>query len=132
MREGRVLLVHGLSEDERNGLQAGGFTLDIIDEGNAGGSLEEILDGKRIAHTGKSLHQVKIIVFYGYETDEELKEAVVRIRKNHVYGSIMAVVTENSYRWKFSYLLEHLLQEREDNIKMEQERRAARENAQPQ
>ncbi|MBP1917741.1 DUF3783 domain-containing protein [Youngiibacter multivorans] len=129
MREGRVLLVHGLSELERNELLGAGFSLDIVDDSNAGGTLEDILEGRSVRYEGKPHQAVKIIIFYGYETNDELKEAVVMIRKNHVYGAIMAVVTENSYRWKFSYLIEHLIEEREENRKIEQERRAREESA---
>jgi hypothetical protein len=119
----RSLLVFGLSEAEMINLSKENLTLRVIHPGNAGATLGELIEGKEIPHTGKPLSEVKIIIFSGYETNEELKEVITAIRREHVFGSIMAVMTQTNVNWKFDYFMEHLLEEREENRKIENERR---------
>ena len=44
--------------------------------------------------------------------DEEIKLAITTIRKRYKEG-IFAAVTPSSIQWKFSYLVEHLIEEKE-------------------
>lgn len=121
----RVILTYGLSEAEMEALRNEGLALRVVDEANAGGTLAELVEGKSVAHKGAPMGHVKIMIFSGYDTNDELKDLIQRIRKKHVFGSIMAVTTKTNLQWKFDYLIEHLLEEREDNKRFERERRAA-------
>lgn len=124
MIEDRKILVYGLSEDEKERLLTEDLNLHEIHNGNAGGTLAELIEEKEIPHEGAPLGVVKIMIFCGYETDDELKDLISKIRKEHVFGSIMAVITKTNLKWKFDYMIEHLLEEREDNKQFEKDRRA--------
>jgi len=124
MENNRMLLAHGLSEEDMNNLAKENLKLKVINSGNAGTILGEFLEGKEIPHEGEPLCNEKFIIFTGYETNEELKEVITTIRKEHIFGSIMAVLTETNVKWKINYFMEHLLEEREENRQLEKERRA--------
>lgn len=124
MTENRKILVYGLSDEEKERLSGEGLNLHQIHNGNAGGTLAELIENKEIAHIGEPLGVVKIMIFCGYDTNDELKELITRIRREHVFGSIMAVITKTNLNWRFDYMIEHLLEEREENKQIEKERRA--------
>jgi hypothetical protein len=124
MTEDRKILIYGLSEDEKERLYTEALALHQIHDGNAGGTLAELIEKKEIPHVGSPLGIVKIMIFCGYETNDELKDLISKIRKEHVFGSIMAVITKTNLNWKFDYMIEHLLEEREDNKQFEKDRRA--------
>lgn len=123
MNNEKVLLAYNLSSDEKEGLKEAGYNLRIINENNSGGTLLEIIEGKTIAHSGKNLKDIKMIIYSGFGIDDELKEVITFIRKNIVFGSIMAVTTKTNLKWSFDYLMEHLLEEKDENIEIEKERR---------
>ena len=124
MENNRMLLTYGLTEVEMNNLAKENLNLKEIHSGNAGTILGEFLEGKEFPHEGEPLSNEKFIIFTGYETNEELKEVISTIRREHIFGSIMAVLTETNVKWKISYFMEHLLEEREENRQLEKERRA--------
>lgn len=121
----RVILTYGLSEAEMEALGSAGLALRVVDEANAGGTLLELVEGRSVPHRGAPMGHVKIMIFSGYDIDDALKDLIQSIRKKHVFGAIMAVTTKTNLQWKFDYLIEHLLEEREDNKRFERERRAA-------
>lgn len=123
MDKERILLVYNLSDEEKQGLKRENYNIRLISKENSGGSLSEIIEGKMIAHSGKTLKDIKMIIFSGFGIDDELKEIISHIRKNIVYGSIMAVTTKTNLNWTFDYLMEHLLEEKEENIVIEKQRR---------
>lgn len=124
MSNNRKILVYGLSEEEKERLVSEGLNLHQIHNENAGGTLAELIENKEIPHVGEPLGIVKIMIFCGYDTNDELKDLISKIRKEHVFGSIMAVITKTNLTWKFDYMIEHLLEEREENKQIEKERRA--------
>lgn len=124
MSDNRKILVYGLSDEEKERLVSEGLNLHQIHDGNAGGTLAELIENKEIPHMGEPLGLVKIMIFCGFETNDELKEIISKIRQEHVFGSIMAVITKTNLKWKFDYMIEHLLEEREENRQIEKERRA--------
>ena len=124
MSENRKILVYGLSDEEKERLVSEGLNLHQIHDGNAGGTMAELIENKEIPHVGAPLGVVKIMIFCGYETNDELKEIISTIRREHVFGSSMAVITRTNLEWKFDYMIEHLLEEREENRQIEKERRA--------
>lgn len=123
MDKEKILLVYNLSDKEKKGLIEAKYKVRLINEENSGGTLSEIIDGKMIAHRGKDLKDIKMIIYSGFGIDDELKEVITHIRKNIVFGSIMAVTTKTNLNWTFDYLMEHLLEEKEENIVIEKERR---------
>lgn len=63
------------------------------------------------AHCGKLPNNEKALIFNGYN-EKELKETIKFIRR-FIEGGVLAVVTEQSSKWTFDYLIEHLIEERE-------------------
>lgn len=120
----KKVLVYGLSEEEKEKLRGEGLTLHEIHQGNAGGTLGELIENKEIPHEGAPLGVVRIMIFCGYEPDDHLKELISRIRREHIFGAIMALITKTNIAWRFDYMIEHLLEEREENKQIEEERRA--------
>ena len=124
MSENKKILVYGLSETEMAHLRGEGLHLHEIHQGNAGGTLGELIENKEVPHVGESLGVVKIMIYCGFEADDHLKELITKIRKEYVFGSIMALITKTNISWRFDYMIEHLLEEREENRQIEKERRA--------
>jgi hypothetical protein len=60
----------------------------------------------------KQLPEEKVVLFNNF-TDGELDKAIKSIRSNKSFKPILAVVTPTSLDWEFHYLLEHLIEERE-------------------
>jgi len=50
--------------------------------------------------------------FFKWIYEKELRETIKFIRR-FIEGGVLAVVTEQSSKWTFDYLIEHLIEERE-------------------
>lgn len=124
MTNHRQVLIYGLSPEEKDRLRSEGLTLKEVDNANGGGTLQELLDHKAVPHEGEPMGQVKIMIFAGYDTNDELKDVISKIRREHVFGAIMAVITKTNLTWRFDSMIGHLLEEREENRQIEKERRA--------
>lgn len=112
----KVLMTHGLDDLELARLELMGHKIIRIDDANGGALLREILEGKA-APAEAPLPQEKVVIFNGY-SDDELKKGVTAIRTNFTVRPIIAAVTEYSFNWSFEYLLtEHLIKDRDWNLK---------------
>lgn len=120
----KKILVYGLSHEEKTKLIDEGLTLYEIHEGNAQSTLQELVDGVDVPYDGDHLALARIMIFSGFEPDDDLKELISKIRREHVFGAIMALTTKTNLSWRFCDMISHLFEEREDNVQMEKERRA--------
>ena len=111
------MLTYGFNEDEKaviNSviLQNSLPNNRVIEETMGKMKIRDIIDGLKFDIYDISLPQEKVILFNNF-SDEELDSAIKNIRKHPELKSILAVVTETSIDWEFSYLMEHLIEERE-------------------
>lgn len=89
----------------------------IIEGNMASLKLSEILNNQ-VTHTDNiydehsKINKEKVILFNEFQ-ELELKSIIKSIRENKELGCILAVVTPTSINWTFSYLVEHLIEERE-------------------
>lgn len=113
----KQMLVYGFNEDERSFLDKMIEELKlpsyrVIEKSMAKMTLRDIINGLKIETYDKELPDDKVVIFNNF-ADEELDMAVRTIRSNKEIKPILAIVTPNSINWEFHYLLEHLLEERE-------------------
>jgi hypothetical protein len=113
----KLMLIYNLEEEET------AFLDNIIKEFNlppyktieknmANMKVRDIIEGLKIDTYDKELADEKVILFNNF-TDHELDAAIKSIRSNRNLKTILAVVTPTSTNWEFHYLLEHLIEERE-------------------
>lgn len=127
----KVLLVHGLDAMDLAKLQLMGHEMVVVDQENGGGIIRDLIDNNGKPATIE-LPEEKVIIFNGY-SDEDLKAGVIAIRSNFKDKPIIAAVTDHSYNWAFEFLLiEHLIQDRDWNLKnaREYQENLLRENQQ--
>jgi hypothetical protein len=92
----------------------------IIEKNMANMRVKDIIDGPVLGTYDKQLVDEKVVLFNNF-TDNELNIAIKTIRSNKSIKPILAVVTATSTNWEFHYLLEHLLEEREQAKKLMQQ-----------
>lgn len=83
----------------------------VIDEQKYDLVLEDIIDGKQNESINGELPNEKVVLFYQCN-DEEITSAMRQMKASYASKPIFAVVTPTSIKWKFSYLLEHLMEEK--------------------
>lgn len=116
----KCILAYCLPEEELNSLKENGFKVIEISAEMAEMTISNILDGLRFETVNANLPNETVILFNDF-SDEEIKEAVSSIRQRFK-GGIFAAVTPNSIKWKVSYLVEHLIEEREWYLKSQKGR----------
>jgi hypothetical protein len=84
----------------------------IIKENMANMKLRDIIDGPLLDTYNKELPNEQLIIFNNF-SDYELDMTIRTIRSNKNIKPILAVATPTSLNWEFHYLLEHLMEERE-------------------
>lgn len=107
----KCILVHNVPEDEINELKDDGFKIIEVSDEMTEMTIFDILNGLRFETVNADLPKEAVILFNDF-SDEEIKLTITDIRKRFKEG-IFAAVTPTSIEWKFSYLLEHLIEERE-------------------
>lgn len=83
-------------------------------------TVKDIIEGLKFQTFNQKPLDNKVILFNNF-TDNELKSTIKSIREN-IKGGILAVVTPTSIEWKFNYLVEHLIEEREWYLKQQKGR----------
>ncbi|MGG7144082.1 DUF3783 domain-containing protein [Clostridium nigeriense] len=116
----KCILAYCLPEEELNSLKEDGFKVIEISAEMAEMTISNILDGLRFETFNANLPNETVILFNDF-SDEEIKDAVRSIRQRFKDG-IFAAVTPNSINWKVSYLVEHLIEEREWYLKSQKGR----------
>jgi 16S rRNA G527 N7-methylase RsmG len=125
----KLMLVFGLSEEDTNFLNKMIEELDlphyrVIEKNMANMKIRDIIQGLKVDTYDKELPDEKIIMFNNY-ADYELDKAVRTIRANKDMKPILAIVTPTSIDWEFHYLVEHLMEEREQAKKYRQQKEQA-------
>ncbi|MBL4934724.1 DUF3783 domain-containing protein [Clostridium sp. YIM B02515] len=129
MDNNKLMLVFGLSEEDTNFLNKMIEELDlphyrVIEKNMANMKIRDIIQGLKVDTYDKELPDEKIIMFNNF-ADYELDKAVRTIRTNKDMKPILAIVTPTSIDWEFHYLVEHLMEEREQAKKYRQQKAQA-------
>ena len=117
------LLVWSFTQEEKSKLdsvlaQVGAPSAVAIKEDQGHLTLQEIIDASKGPQKAFACAE-KVIVFYNIP-QKGIIFLIEAFKKTDLPRPIYAVVTEHSINWPFSYLVEHLIEERE---KMEKKRR---------
>lgn len=108
----KCILAYGLSEEQLDKIKKRRIKVKEITKENASMRIIDILCGDESEITCDELPVgEKALIFNGYN-DKELRETI-RFIRSFVEGGVLAVVTEESSKWTFKYLIEHLVEERE-------------------
>lgn len=107
----KCILVYNTPEEEIKVLKNEGFRIIEISEEMGEMTVSDILDGLKFETINKDMPRETVILFNDF-SDKEISLVIKSIRQRFK-GGIFATVTPNSIGWKFSYLVEHLIEERE-------------------
>lgn len=113
----KILLFYGLKEEEREKIQVAvkrhiSTGIIEINKSMGGMKLSDILDEKKVEIFNKPLPEEKVVIFNNF-TDGEVETVIKDIKLKLNKMPILAAITETSVNWKFEYLLQHLIEERE-------------------
>lgn len=113
----KMLLVYGFEDEEKAFLDNMTKELQlppykVVEKNMASMTIRNIIEGTMLDTYHKQLPEEKVIIFNNF-TDYELDMTIKTIRSNKNIKPILAVVTPTSINWEFQYLLEHLMEERE-------------------
>lgn len=116
----KCILVYNVSEKDLNDIEKIGYKVIVIKDDMTNMTIKDILEGLRFETYNPNLINDSVILFNNF-IDIELKDCISKIRET-VKRGILAAVTENSINWEFSYLAEHLLEERKWYLKQQKGR----------
>lgn len=116
----KCILAYGVPENEFNILKEHGVKIIVISPEMLEMTIKDILNGLKFETFNLQQGKQSVILFNNFP-DEELRETIVKIRQRFK-GGILATVTETSINWKFNYLIEHLIEEREWYLKQQKGR----------
>jgi hypothetical protein len=113
----KMMLIYGFEDEEKAFLDNMVKELQLppyktVEKNMASMKIRDIIDGPTLDTYHKQLPEEKVIMFNNF-TDHELDIAIKTIRANKNIKPILAIVTPTSINWEFHYLLEHLMEERE-------------------
>ena len=108
----KCILAYGLTEEELDKIQKRRLKVKEVTNDHALMRIVDILGSGSDENTFSELpRDEKALIFNGYN-DKELRETIKFIRR-FIEGGVLAVVTEETKKWTFKYLIEHLVEERE-------------------
>jgi len=108
----KCILAYGLTEEELSRIQKRRLKVKEVTNDHALIRIVDILENEINQDASDELPKgEKALIFSGYN-NKELRETIVFFRK-FIEGGVLAVVTEQSKKWTFKYLIEHLIEERE-------------------
>lgn len=116
----KCILAYNIPEREFNILKEEGFKIVEISLEMVEMTIKDILNGLKFETFNSSPRKESVILFNNF-SDEELKVTIRSIRQKFK-GGILATVTPTSMEWKFNYLVEHLVEEREWYLKQQKGR----------
>lgn len=116
----KCILAYNIPEREFNILKEEGFKIVEISLEMVEMTIKDILNGLKFETFNSSPRKESVILFNNF-SDEELKGTIRSIRQKFK-GGILATVTPTSMEWKFNYLVEHLVEEREWYLKQQKGR----------
>lgn len=108
----KCILAYGLDKEEIGKIENQNIKVIEVTNNTALMKLEDIINEKINKDSYEELPvNEKAIIFNGFK-DEQLK-VTIRYIRSFVQGGVLAICTPQNYKWTFSYLLEHLIEERE-------------------
>jgi Domain of unknown function (DUF3783) len=116
----KCILVYNVPEEKLDFLISEGYKVLTVEKEMLNMTVRDVLDGLRFETVNTEEFNESLILFNNFP-DEELRGLIKKVREN-IKGGILATVTENSIEWKFNYLLEHLIEEREWYLKQQKGR----------
>ena len=116
----KCILVYGLSNIELVSLRELGYKIIEITPEMCEMTLMDVLLGMRFDIFNSNPIKEKVIL-YNNLSENEIRKAITDTRRN-IKDGILAVVTEQSINWKISYLIKHLIYEKEWYSKVRKEK----------
>ena len=116
----KCILVYGLSNVELLNLKELGYKIIEITPEMCEMTLMDVLLGMRLEIFNSDPIKEKVIL-YNNLSEDEIRKAIVDTRQN-IKDGILAVVTQQSINWKISYLIKHLIYEKEWYSKVRKEK----------
>ena len=107
----KCILVYNAPEEEIKVLKNEGFKIIEVLEEMGKMTVSDILGGLKFETINNDMPRETVILFNDF-SDKEISLVIKSIRQRFK-GGIFAAVTPSSIEWKFSYLVEHLIEERE-------------------
>ena len=116
----KCILVYGLSNIELVSLRELGYKIIEITPEMCEMTLMDVLLGMRF-DIFNSNPFIENVILYINLSEIEIRKAIADTRRN-IKDGILAVVTEQSINWKISYLIKHLIYEKEWYSKVRKEK----------
>ena len=116
----KCILVYGLSNIELLSLKELGYKIIEITPEMCEMTLMDVLLGMRFDIFNSNPIKEKVIL-YNNLSENEIRKAIADTRRN-IKDGILAVVTQQSINWKISYLIKHLIYEKEWYSKVRKEK----------
>lgn len=113
----KLILAYGLTEDEEENLnmllaKQNILPCKVIAKNMGTVTIKELLSNVEGKESNTELPLEKLLLFNNYK-DKELYALIDSIREIKSINTILAAVTPTSINWTVSYLLQHLIEERE-------------------
>ena len=113
----KLILAYGLTEEEEEKLNSvlskqNILPCKVIEKNMGAVTIKEILTSKEGKESNTELPKEKLLLFNNYK-DKELYALIDSIRGVKDINTILAAVTPTSINWTVSYLMQHLIEERE-------------------
>ncbi|MVX66207.1 DUF3783 domain-containing protein [Clostridium chromiireducens] len=108
----KCVLAYGLNQEQIDKIKGQNIKVIEVNNNMALMKIEDIINGNTNDNSYDELPlNEKALIFNGFK-DEQLK-VTIRYIRGFVQGGVLAISTPQNYKWTFSYLLEHLIEERE-------------------
>lgn len=107
----KCILAYNFSEFELNILKNGNIKVIEVSPEMIEMTIKDILGGLRFKTFNPNPIKEKTILFNNF-TDDDI-QPVIKVIRQKIKGGLLAVVTPTTIDWKFSYLVKHLIEERE-------------------
>ncbi|MFW2491141.1 DUF3783 domain-containing protein [Clostridium chromiireducens] len=108
----KCILAYGLDQEQIDKIKGQNIKVIEVNNNMALMKIEDIINGNTNDNSYDELPlNEKALIFNGFK-DEQLK-VTIRYIRGFVQGGVLAISTPQNYKWTFSYLLEHLIEERE-------------------
>ena len=115
LRNNKCVLTYNAPEEVIEDLVISGYKLINVSSEMVDMTISDIINGLRFETVKANLPKETVVLFNNF-SDEEVMINIKSIRQFYKEG-IFAVVTDASMEWKFSYLVEHLIEERKWHLK---------------
>lgn len=115
LKNNKCVLTYNAPEEVIEDLVISGYKLINVSSEMVDMTISDIINGLRFETVKANLPKETVVLFNNF-SDEEVMINIKSIRQFYKEG-IFAVVTDASMEWKFSYLVEHLIEERKWHLK---------------